>query len=282
MNNRQKAEQKIKRENDTERAFIYDKSLGQNFIYDRNLLEAIVSDAGITAEDTVVEVGSGAGTLTAAIAAKAKKVISFEVDRRLFGFLTELAQEKKNIEFVFDDILKTLPEELAALTGGGFKVVANLPYYITTPVMFYFIEGGFDLGGMTLTVQKEVAEKVTAKAGEANYGVLSVMTALAGSAKITRMVPRSCFKPIPNVDSAVLRIDIKRGYEPDPSLRSLIKKSFAARRKTLANNLRAGYGLDRGQAEELVMTVKGDERVRPQQMTCEDFIRLNELLREKS
>lgn len=261
-----------------EREFRFDKSLGQNFIFDRNLLSAIVADAGIESSDTVVEVGAGAGTLTRAIAEKAKKVISFEIDPRLREPLSRLAIECGNIEFIFDDLLKTLPDELAAIVGGEFKVVANLPYYITTPIMFYFIENGFRLKSMTLTVQREVAEKITASPSDADYGVLSVMTALSGKARITRNIPRTCFKPVPSVDSAVVRLDLNPDYKCDTALRSLVRKSFASRRKTLANNLRAGYGMSRERAEELVFAVKGDKMARAQNLSAQEFIALNNLI----
>lgn len=258
--------------------FAFDKSLGQNFIYDKNLLAAIVSDSGIESDDVVVEVGAGEGTLTRAIAERARKVVSFEIDSRLKEPLTALAEEKGNIEFIFDDILKTMPQELNAVTNGAFKVVANLPYYITTPIMFYFLENGFPLKSMTLTVQKEVAEKIAAKSGDSNYGILSVMSALAGDAKITRIIPRTCFRPVPNVDSAVVRLDIHKDYAPDEKLRALVKKCFASRRKTLANNLRAGFGVSRERAEELAETVSGNKLARAQDLTPEDFIRLNEII----
>lgn len=258
--------------------FKFDKSLGQNFIYDTNLLRAVVNDAGITESDTVVEVGAGEGTLTRAIAEKAKKVVSFEIDTRLKEKLDSVSNEFQNVEFIYDDILKTLPQELSAITGGRFKVVANLPYYITTPIMFYFIENGFCLDGMTLTVQKEVAQKITAKSGDADYGVLTVMTALAGKARITRIIPRECFKPIPNVDSAVVRLDIYNDYRPDDKVRTCVRKCFASRRKTLANNLRAGYGLERERAERLAVTVSGNAMVRAQELSPQDFVKLNALL----
>lgn len=261
--------------------FAFDKSLGQNFIYDEDLLGDIVCDAGVEKNDVVVEVGAGAGTLTKAIAKKAGRVISFEIDSRLKPELCALSKQYDNIEFIFDDILKTLPEELKAVTGGEFKVVANLPYYITTPIMFYFLENEFPLKSMTLTVQKEVAEKIAAKSGDSDYGVLSVMAAFAGIATVTRVIPRTCFKPVPNVDSAVVRLDVYNDYKPDAEVRALVKKCFASRRKTLVNNLRAGFGITREEAEELAFLVTGDKLARAQELTKEQFLKLEELLGEK-
>ncbi len=258
--------------------FTFKKSLGQNFIFDKNLLRAIVADAEVEKSDTVVEIGAGAGTLTRAIAERAGRVISFEIDSRLKPSLMALSCEYGNIEFIFDDILKTLPSELEAITGAPFKVVANLPYYITTPIMFYFLENGFAVKSMTITVQKEVAEKIVCRKGDSEYGILSVMTALAGKAQITRIIPRACFTPSPNVDSAVVRLDVYEGYTPDKSLRTLVKRCFASRRKTLANNLRAGYGFTREKAEELAQLVSGNRLVRAQDLGKDDFIRLNEYI----
>lgn len=262
--------------------FRYDKSLGQNFIFDKNLLSAIVSDAEVGSDDVVVEVGAGAGTLTRAIAAKAKKVVSFEIDPRLFDGLNEIGRECGNVEFIFDDILKTLPSELSAVTGAPFKVVANLPYYITTPVMFYFLENDFALKSMTLTVQREVAEKIVAKSGDPDYGVLTVTTALAGRAKITRIIPRTCFRPAPNVDSAVVRLDLYNEFRPDERLRSLVRKCFASRRKTLANNLRNGFGLSRELAENLAFEVSGNRLIRAQDLRAEDFVSLDGMIAKLS
>ena len=143
--------------------FRFNKALGQNFIFDSNLLDAIVSDAGVTAEDTVVEIGTGAGTLTARLAARAKKVFSFEVDERLRPVLDLTLQGVGNAEVVFRDVMKMKDAEFTDIVGGGtFRVVANLPYYITTPLIMRFVESGLPVSSLTVMVQKEVADRLTA------------------------------------------------------------------------------------------------------------------------
>ena len=190
--------------------FHFNKALGQNFITDANLLDAIVADSGITSDDTVVEIGTGAGTLTRAIAKVAKKVYSFEVDRNLQPVLALSLQGVDNAEVIFRDVLKMKDDELKSVVGDSFKVVANLPYYITTPLAMRFIESSLDVKSVTIMVQKEVALRFVAKPNTADYSAITLAIEMAGNAQITRNVSRNMFFPSPNVDSAVVRIDIDR------------------------------------------------------------------------
>ena len=187
--------------------FRFNKALGQNFIFDGNLLDAIVSDAGVTAEDTVVEIGTGAGTLTARLAARAKKVFSFEVDERLRPVLDISLKGAENVEVVFRDVMKMKDDELREMIGGEFKVVANLPYYITTPLIMRFAESTLPVRSITVMVQKEVADRLTAEVGSADYAAVTLAVKVFGDAAVTRIVDRHMFRPAPNVDSAVVRID---------------------------------------------------------------------------
>lgn len=158
--------------------FGFDKRLGQNFLTDSNLLAAIADDAGVTAEDTVLEIGAGAGTLTRALADRAKRVVALEVDEHLRPVLAETLADKGNAKVVFKDFRSVGDDELRALVGDAFKVVANLPYYITTPIVMRFVEGDVRPMSMSVMVQKEVADRLAAAPGTADYGAITVGRAL--------------------------------------------------------------------------------------------------------
>lgn len=215
--------------------FNYKKKYGQNFLTDKNLLAAIVKDADIQKEDFVLEIGAGAGALTQELAAAAKKVVAFEIDKDLEGVLNSL--NLKNVTFRFEDFMKADLKEFSK----PFKVVANLPYYITTPIIFKLLEECDNLLSLTVMVQKEVAERMVADV-KGDYGILSVMLAFYGEAKITRIVKRNMFYPEPNVDSAVVTLKIEKKYDIDKRLFSkFVKACFSMRRKTLFNNLSSIY-----------------------------------------
>lgn len=257
--------------------FRFNKALGQNFIFDGNLLDAIVSDAGVTAEDTVVEIGTGAGTLTARLAARAKKVFSFEVDERLRAVLDISLKGAENVEVVFRDVMKMKDDELREMIGGGFKVVANLPYYITTPLIMRFAESSLPVSSLTVMVQKEVADRLTAEVGSADYAAVTLAVKVFGDAAVTRIVDRHMFRPAPNVDSAVVRIDRFPGRldgADEKLVRKLVRAAFAMRRKTLVNNLAASFGIPKQQAADLVTACGFPADVRGERLSLDDFIRL--------
>ncbi len=261
--------------------FKFNKQFGQNFISDGNLLAAIVSDAGITKEDTVVEIGAGAATLTEKLSDAAGKVVAFEIDRNLEPVISETLEGKDNVRVIFADALNYPDKELLSATGGSFKVVANLPYYITTPVIMKFAESDLPVGSVTVMVQEEVARRFCAFPGSADYGAITVALNLISNPKITRKVPRQMFYPVPGVDSAVVNIPIDRNkYDFDrKGMRNLIRAAFTMRRKTLVNNLIAGYGLTRKQAEEALVNCGFDPRVRGETLSAEQYLKLYEELR---
>lgn len=264
--------------------FHFNKALGQNFITDANLLDAIVADGGITSDDTVVEIGTGAGTLTRAIAKVAKKVYSFEVDRNLQPVLALSLQGVDNAEVIFRDVLKMKDDELQSIVGDSFKVVANLPYYITTPLAMRFIESSLDVKSITIMVQKEVALRFVAKPNTADYSAITLAIEMAGNAQITRNVSRNMFFPSPNVDSAVVRIDIDRTKldgENAPLLHKLVRSSFAMRRKTLANNLSVAFQIDKAQASAIIEDAGFSHMVRGEALSLDDYKKLAKSL-EKS
>lgn len=260
--------------------FSFSKKYGQNFITDYNLLRAIVSDAGVTRDDTALEIGAGAGTLTRALAESAGRVVAFEIDPSLSPVLDESLAGLNNVEVIMDDVTKWTDAELDDLTGSDYKVVANLPYYITTPLLFTFLERENKPSSVTVMVQKEVAERICATPEKGDYGALSVAVALRGKASITRIVKRDCFTPAPNVDSAVIRIDLDPAAPTDRSLYDLVAKSFAMKRKTLVNNLSAGYAIPKLSAADLLASLGFSPTVRAEQLAPSDFIRLNNAIKE--
>ena len=261
--------------------FHFNKALGQNFITDANLLDAIVADSGINGDDTVVEIGTGAGTLTRAIAKVAKKVYSFEVDRNLQPVLALTLQGVDNVEVIFRGVLKMKDDELKSVVGDSFKVVANLPYYITTPLAMRFIESTLNVKSVTIMVQKEVALRFVAKPNTADYSAITLAIEMAGNAQITRNVSRNMFFPSPNVDSAVVRIDIDRTKldgENAPLLHKLVRSSFAMRRKTLANNLSVAFQIDKQEAGKLIEEAGFSPMVRGEALSLDDYKKLTKTL----
>ena len=261
-------------------SFYTNKALGQNFISDTNLLTAIVTDAGIESEDTVVEIGTGAGTLTGIIADKAKKVYSFEVDRNLEKVLNITLSGYENIEVIFKDVLRMKDEAVTEIIGDGhFKLLGNLPYYITTPLLLRFIDSNLNVDSITIMVQEEVARRIVAKEGTEDYSSITLAVAMWGDATITRKVSRNMFFPSPNVDSAVVTIkrnDSKiKGYERK-KINRLVRASFAMRRKTLANNLSAAYQISKEEAIARIEKAGFDKNIRGEKLSLDDYLRLSE------
>lgn len=257
-------------------SFVFKKSLGQNFLTDSQLLDAIARDAGVEKTDTVVEIGAGAGTLTRALAARAARVVAFDIDEALVPVLRESLAGVENAEVVFRDVLKCSDEELLGIIGGKFKVVANIPYYITTPLVMRFAESSLPVDSVTVTVQKEVAERLVAAAGTPEYGAISATIALRGNARITREISRKMFRPVPNVDSAVVRIDFLRDKFGDTDVSAvseLVRQCFRMRRKTLLNNLvSAGYGKEK--ARLAIERAGFPVDVRGERLSAKDYVRL--------
>ena len=255
-----------------EKKFKFEKKYGQNFITDKNLLSAIVEDCKITKEDSVLEIGPGAGTLTQEISKRAKKVLCYEIDTNLKSVLEQTLFDCKNVEVVYKDFMKVSKEEIVEKLGQNFILIANLPYYITTPIIFKAIELK-ELKKMFIMVQKEVAERICAKSGK-DYGILSVMIDFVSDASITRIVNRNMFTPTPNVDSAIIKIEMKnKGYDCDYNAFSLIVHSaFSMRRKTLANNLMNALKISREQAQELISPL--NPNIRAEELSTQDFVNL--------
>ena len=244
--------------------FKFNKGLGQNFIFDKNLLKAIVHDASITSDDTVVEIGTGAGTLTLELAAVAKKVYTFEVDKNLSSILEKVFKPYDNIDLHFKDILRMKQQDFKGIVNVPFKVVANLPYYITTPLIMYFLESDLPVESLTMMMQKGVADRLVAESGTADYSAITLAIQIEGSAKIVRKIHKEMFIPIPQVDSALVKIDIDRNKidkDIKSDLKKLVRSSFVMRRKTILNNLAGVYKINK---EELSRIFK-ESGIRPNQ-----------------
>lgn len=260
-----------------ESGFRFNKRYGQNFISDKNLLRAIVEDAEISDTDNVLEIGAGGGALTGYIAEYANKVLSYEIDAGLKAVLEKTLAEYDNIELVFEDFMRIDGAEIYKRLGKRFKVVANLPYYITTPVIMKLLEN--KLGdSLTIMVQEEVAERLLAAPGEREYGAITAQINLIAEVRLLRKVSRSMFFPSPNVDSALIRILPKDKYcGKDKQLtQRIIKAAFAMRRKTLVNNLIADLLLPREQVTDIVMSANLGENIRGEMLSVDKFIELSD------
>lgn len=223
--------------------FMFQKKFGQNFLIDTHVLEKIISAAGITKNDCVLEVGPGIGTMTQYLAENAGHVVAVEIDRNLIPILKETLADYDNVTVINEDILRVDIKALAEEYNGGkpIKVVANLPYYITTPIIMGLFESGVPIDNITVMVQKEVADRIKEGPGSKDYGALSLAVQYYAEPEIVANVPPNCFIPRPNVGSAVIRLTRHKEMPvevKDPALMfKIIRASFNQRRKTLQNGL---------------------------------------------
>ncbi|MEO5359026.1 MAG: 16S rRNA (adenine(1518)-N(6)/adenine(1519)-N(6))-dimethyltransferase RsmA [Nitrospirota bacterium] len=245
------------------------RKLGQHFLYDDAILEKIADSANISADDTVVEIGPGTGPLTEKLIDRAKTVIAIELDKNLYDRLKVRFRGIHNLELVHGDALKY---DYRAI--GTFKVAANIPYYITTPLIFRLLDETDTLTGMTLMVQKEIAERIASPPGKKSYGVLSIMAQLVSDPEIKFIVHRESFRPPPEVDSAVIGFNVLKDKKVQLTNEKLfiavVKTSFSMRRKTLTNNLR-GFCADIG---DLLKSIGIDPRRRPETLSIDEFARI--------
>jgi 16S rRNA (adenine1518-N6/adenine1519-N6)-dimethyltransferase len=224
--------------------FLFKKSLGQNFLIDTNILRKIVDAAGISGDTGAIEIGPGIGALTEQLARRAKKVVAFEIDSRLLPILADTLSAYDNVRIIHQDVLKAdlhavIAEEFAEVSDR--MVVANLPYYVTTPIIRKLLTERLPIRGMVVMMQKEVADRLAAKPGTKDYGSLTIAVQYYTEAEVVMTVPRTVFMPQPNVDSAVIRLT-KRSHPPvavedEEVFFQVVRASFAQRRKTLLNNL---------------------------------------------
>ena len=268
--------------------FSFKKSLGQNFLIDPNILRNIVSNANLTEESGAIEVGPGIGALTEHLARAAKKVVSFEIDQRLLPVLEDTLSPYDNVKIVHSDILKAdvvkvIEEEMSGIND--IMVVANLPYYVTTPILMKLINDRLPIRGFVVMMQKEVADRITAKPGTKEYGSLSIAIQYYCTAEVAMIVPKTVFMPQPNVDSAVIRL-IKHDKPPvtvisEDFLFEVTRTSFAQRRKTILNNLQSGLQ-DGKKKKEIIIAALEASGIEPtrrgETLTIEEFGRLADAL----
>lgn len=220
----------------------YKHDLGQHFLYDEGLLRSLVAATGVTKEDSVLEIGPGAGTLTKCLCEAAGQVLSVEVDHDILPFLRMHTEGCDNLTIVEGDVRKLNLHEVCKTLGDGFYVIANIPYNITTPIFELLWESGLPIRQISVMIQKEVADKLMAKPSTAAYGILSVKCQLLCEPSLVEIVPAECFTPPPKVDSAFVRLDMRENppapVKDEKLLMRMVKAGFGMRRKTLANALK--------------------------------------------
>ena len=260
--------------------FKFSKSLGQNFLIDGNVVRKIVREAGITKDDYVLEIGPGMGTLTEELALNAKKVVAVELDKKLLPILDETLANYDNVEIIYGDVLevdlKALIEE--KLDGGPVKLVANLPYYVTTPIIGKLLEDDLKLESINVMVQKEVADRMAAGPGSKSYGSLSVFVNFYTKPKVVVKVPKTVFMPQPKIDSSVIKLDLKKDL-PDidrEKLFKVVKAAYSKRRKTIINALSTyGFDLEKEEIRQTLERVGIKPEERAENISVEDFIKLS-------
>ncbi len=266
--------------------FNFQKKFGQNFLIDTHVLDKIIASAQITKDDCVLEIGPGIGTMTQYLAENAREVIAVEIDKALIPILEDTLSAYDNVTVINDDILKVDINKIVEERNGGkpIKVVANLPYYITTPIIMGLFESAVPLQSITIMVQKEVADRMQVGPGTKDYGALSLAVQYYAKPEIVANVPPNCFMPRPNVGSAVIRLT--RHEKPTVEVKdekymfALIRASFNQRRKTLVNGLlNAGnLGISKGDVLNALAKMGVSETVRGETFTLEQFATLSNLL----
>ena len=262
--------------------FVFQKRFGQNFLIDEHVLEKIIESSGITKDDFVLEIGPGIGTLTQYLCENARQVLAVEIDDKLIPILKETLQPYDNVEVLHGDILKQDIQQIADTYNDGkpIKVVANLPYYITTPIIMELFESHVPLANVTVMVQKEVADRMKAEPGTKDYGALSLAVQYYAKPYIAAFVPPNCFMPRPNVGSAVIRLDclarVPVEVHNEKLMFRLIRASFNQRRKTLQNGIAnsAELSFTKEQAARAIEQAGFDVRIRGEKLGLEEFARL--------
>ena len=269
--------------------FNFQKKFGQNFLIDEHVIRKIINGAQVAKDDFVLEIGPGIGTMTQYLAEAAREVAAVEIDKKLIPILGETLSEYDNVTIINEDILKVDIGALALERNAGkpIKVVANLPYYITTPIIMGLFESHVPIDNITVMVQKEVADRMKVGPGSKDYGALSLAVQYYATPYLVANVPANCFIPRPNVDSAVIRLTRHESpaveVENEALMFNMIRASFNQRRKTLQNGLK-NSGLFPVSKEEIIEVIKEaglPETVRGEALTLEQFARLSNLMNKK-
>ena len=268
--------------------FAFQKKFGQNFLIDTHVLDKIISAAEITKDDLVVEIGPGIGTMTQYLACAAREVVAIEIDKMLIPILQDTLSAYDNVTIINEDVLKVDLNKLAEEKNGGrpVKVVANLPYYITTPIIMGLFENHVPLHSITIMVQKEVADRMRMGPGTKDYGALSLAVQYYAEPYLVANVPQNCFMPRPKISSAVIKLTVHEKapvtVRDEKLMFRLIRASFNQRRKTLANGLNNSPELhySKEQIAEAIEKLGTSPSVRGEALTLEQFARLSDILLE--
>lgn len=264
--------------------FTFSKSLGQNFIVNPSVCPRIAEEGGAASGTGVIEIGTGVGVLTAELAKRADKVVAIEIDDRLIPVLSETLSDFDNVKIINEDVLKVdlnkvIEEEFS---GMDVYVCANLPYYITSPIIMSLLESRLNIKAITVMVQKEAATRLTAELGTRDVGAVTVAVRYYSEPRLLFNVSRGSFMPSPNVDSAVIRLDIKNEQKVNDEKHffKVVRATFSQRRKTLSNSLSSGLSMDKKVITEAIKSAGLPESVRPEQLSMEDFINIAESVRK--
>lgn len=274
----------------TKHGFKLSKSLGQNFLTDKNIIDKIIEKSDIGENDLVIEIGPGIGVLTSAAAEEAGKVIAIEIDRNLIPILEETLSAYDNIEIINRDVLKTdfteileQNEEISGQKRRGVKILGNLPYYITTPIIMKILEDRVPADSITIMLQKEVADRIKASPGTKTYGALSVAVQYYCTVSHVANAPKEIFVPQPKVDSTVIRLDIRKEkpvvLNSEEAFFAVVKAGFGQRRKTLLNSLTGVYGLTKEEIAAVMTTAGIDPVRRAETLSLEEFAALANTIR---
>ena len=269
--------------------FNFQKKFGQNFLIDIHVLEKIIASAGVTQEDFVLEIGPGIGTMTQYLCESAREVVAVEIDQNLIPILQDTLGAYDNVTVINEDILKLDIAKLARERNGGkpIKVVANLPYYITTPIIMGLFESHVPIESITVMVQKEVADRMQVGPGTKDYGALSLAVQYYAKPEIVANVPPNCFMPRPNVGSAVIRLTrhdtVPVDVEDEKLMFAIIRASFNQRRKTLANGLSnaPGIRLSKEEIQESITELGVPVTIRGEALTLQQFAELSNIIKHK-
>ena len=262
----------------------YKQSLGQNFLYDENLLAELTAEAGVTKDEDVLEIGPGCGSLTKHLCDAANRVLAVELDERLIPLLRAFLDEKKNLTVVQGDVMTLNLGEATKDLKKPFAVVANIPYYITTPLIKLLLTGGLPVSRLALMVQQEVADKILASPGEEGWGPLSILCQVLCEPRLAVRVPAEMFTPPPKVDSAFVVLPLRETPAVEVKNREMFFRvanaAFAMRRKTMLNNLCATFRTERARAAGWMEAAGLDEKVRGERLTLEELARLADVILE--
>ena len=269
--------------------FAFQKKFGQNFLIDSNILDCIIDGADISKDDMVLEIGPGIGTMTQMLCESAREVVAVEIDKNLIPILKDTLSEYDNVEVINEDILKVDIEKLVKERNDGkpIKVVANLPYYITTPIIMGLFESHVPLDSITIMVQKEVADRMQTGPGSKDYGALSLAVQYYSKAEVLVEVSPNCFIPRPKVGSSVIKLTLHKdervSVNDEKLMFKLIRASFNQRRKTLSNGIKNSSELSYSR-EDVVEALKEmglDENIRGEKLSLEEFAKLSDILGAK-